>query len=239
MWYGDIILKLDTETTYSRQQIYELLLLEKPNISRNSFNWIINNMVKNGNLTKVQRGMYSVPADGMEKQSYQPVFREKTAEIIGRLEERFPLIEFTCFESVQLNEFLNHLIAQNTCFIMTERDVLDSVFRYLQEGDYGNVLLKPSVREWDSYWTGGSIILLNRISEAPRNAEVPHGISIEQMLVDIVAEKTMQLLYSRNEIARIYDKASESYKIDMARLMRYARRRGKAEEIKKYAGGIL
>lgn len=239
MRYENILNKMDADAVYNRQQIYELFLDENPRFSRNSFNWIINNMVKNGNLTKVQRGIYTIQTDGIEKQQYQPVFGEKAVELIAKLEERFPLIDFICFESVQLNEFLNHLIAQNTCFIMTERDVLDSVFRYLQEENYNNVLLKPSVREWDSYWTGGSIILLNRISEAPGNIEVPHGISIEQMLVDIVAEKTIQLVYSRNEIFRIYKKASESYKIDRARLMRYARRRGKAEEVNNYAGGIL
>lgn len=41
------------------------------------------------------------------------------------------------------DEFLNHMIAQNTFFIMVERDALDSVFRYLQEEDFGNTLIKP------------------------------------------------------------------------------------------------
>lgn len=44
------------------------------------------------------------------------------------IEDEFPLVDFVCFESVQLNEFLNHMIAQNTFFIMVERDALDSVF---------------------------------------------------------------------------------------------------------------
>ena len=110
----------------------------------------------------------------------------------------FPLVDFVCFESVQLNEFLNHMIAQNTFFIMVERDALDSVFRYLQEQDFGNILIKPRNQEWDAYWTRDSIVLLNLVSEHPRNTEVKHGISIEQLLVDVVAEKTFRLLYSKH-----------------------------------------
>ncbi len=119
-------------------------------------------------------------------------------------------MDFVCFESVQLNEFLNHMIAQNTFFIMVERD---------------------------AYWTRDSIVLLNLVSEHPRNTEVKHGISIEQLLVDVVAEKTFRLLYSKNEIYRIYEAADRLYAIDYTRLLRYARRRGKAEEIEKYIGG--
>lgn len=124
--------------------------------------------------------------------------------------DEFPLVDFVCFESVQLNEFLNHMIAQNTFFIMVERD---------------------------AYWTRDSIVLLNLVSEHPRNTEVKHGISIEQLLVDVVAEKTFRLLYSKNEIYRIYEAADRLCAIDHTRLLRYARRRGKAEEIEKYIGG--
>lgn len=162
---------------------------------------------------------------------------KKSNEIAMAIEDEFPLVDFVCFESVQLNEFLNHMIAQNTFFIMVERDALDSVFRYLQEEDFGNTLIKPRNQEWDAYWTRDSIVLLNLVSEHPRNTEMKHGISIEQLLVDVVAEKTFRLLYSKNEIYRIYETADRLYAIDYTRLLRYARRRGKVEEIGKYIGG--
>ena len=60
---------------------------------------------------------------------------------------------------------------------------------------------------------------------------------IEQLLVDIVAEKSFKNLYSRNELQGVYNLADKSYLIDYARLLRYARRRGKADEVKKYLGG--
>jgi hypothetical protein len=55
-------------------------------------------------------------------------------------------------------------------------------------------------------------------------------------LVDIVAEKTFRNLYSKSELGNIYELADKSYLIGYVRLLRYTRRRGKAEEVKKYIG---
>lgn len=240
MWYKDIVLKLDKDSSYTRKQIYETLLKEKPELSYNSFKWILSDMVKNGIIIRNQRDRYIFQADSaVDKDIYKPVYNDRAKEITRIIQERFPLIDFVCFESVQLNEFLNHLIAQNTYFFMVERDALDSVFRYLQDVNVGNILLKPGRREWDAYWTGETIVLLNLVSESPENPNIIHGMSIEQLLVDIIAEKTFQYLYSKSEVQRIYESADKSYLIGYARLLRYARRRGKAEEVKKYIGGFL
>ena len=98
-------------------------------------------------------------------------------------------------------------------------------------------MLKPNEKEWDAYCTGNSIVLLNLISEAPKCADEYHSMCIEQLLVDIVAEKSFKNLYSRSELHGLYRLADKSYLIDYARLLRYARRRGKAEEVKNIIGG--
>ena len=60
---------------------------------------------------------------------------------------------------------------------------------------------------------------------------------VGQDVADIVAEKNFQYLYSRSELPYIFKNADKSYLIDYVRLLRYARRRGKADEVKKYIGG--
>ena len=141
-----------------------------------------------------------------------------------------------CFESVQLNEFLNHMIGRNTFFVLVEKDAIDFVFRYLQEETDWNILLKPNDKEWDAYCTDDTIVMLNLISEAPKCVDEYHSMCIEQLLVDIVAEKSFKNLYSTSELQGVYSLADKSYLIDYARLLRYARRRGKAEEVKKFIG---
>ena len=41
------------------------------------------------------------------------------------------IVSFVVFESVLLNEFLNHQIAQNTIYIQVERDLSSYIFNVL------------------------------------------------------------------------------------------------------------
>lgn len=55
---------------------------------------------------------------------------------------------------------------------MLERDALDSIFRYLQEEDFRNILIKLGNQKWNLCWTEEGIVLLNLGSEHTRNVDV-------------------------------------------------------------------
>jgi hypothetical protein len=238
MWYEEVICQLNKDRVYSRREIYDALLKEKPELNDNSFKWIISEMVKNGIIFRKQRGEYVLQSNPIsDKHIFKPVMNVRLQKVSEKIETKFPYVDFVCFESVQLNVFLNHLIGRNTFFILVEKDAINFVFRYLQEEEVGSILFRRSEKEWDAYCTGDNIVMLNLISETPKSGDKYHSICIEQLLVDIVAEKTFQYLYSKSELGNIYELADKLYLIDYARLLRYARRRGKAEEVKKYIGG--
>lgn len=237
MWYEEVVCQLNREKEYTRQQIYDALARVKPELTFNSFKWIISEMVDNGTICRKQRGKYVLQSNSVAgKHIYKPRVNEQLQEVSEKIESKFPFVNFVCFESVQLNEFLNHLIGRNIFFVLVEKDAIDFVFRYLQEETDWNILLKPNEKEWDAYCTGDNIVMLNLISEAPKCVDEYHSMCIEQLLVDIIAEKTFKNLYSRSELQGVYNLAEKSYLIDYARLLRYARRRGKADEVKKYIG---
>ena len=45
MWYEDVVCQLNKEQVYTRQQIYEALVNEKPELTYNSFKWIISQTI--------------------------------------------------------------------------------------------------------------------------------------------------------------------------------------------------
>ena len=234
MLYKEIIKKLNKNSLYTRKQLYEVLHNEKPNLSYNSLKWIVSNMEKNSLIVRKQRGLYSLKInDKSSKQEYVPKLDKHSNNICALITKKFPLVNFVCFESRQLNEFLNQLIAKNTYFIIVEKKASEAVFRYLQEQNIDNVLLRPNEKEFDAYWKSECIIVLNLISEFPKNKNSNHCISLEQLLVDLVSEKCFDYLYSKSEISNIYSNAYKIYKIDTVRLLRYARRRGKEKEIRE------
>ena len=81
-------------------------------------------------------------------------------------------------------------------------------------------------------------MVLALISQAPLSQEKPHEITIEKMLVDIIAEKSMSAIFSPSEIPFIYENVMKSYQVDIRKMNRYAGRRGKASLIKEYVGDV-
>ena len=142
-----------------------------------------------------------------------------------------PYIAFTVFKTVLMNEFLNHLVAQNTIFVQVEKDIAPFIFRFLQGNGYGNVMLKPTIREFDLYRTKDMIIVTDLVSEAPRLAADPHKITMEKMLVDIYFDKLIRDTFSMAEYPSILEQAFERYRVDHIRMLRYARRRNREKEI--------
>lgn len=238
MNYKSILKQMKNNKIYSRKQVCDFVLKDKPNLSVNSLKWIISDMVKKSVLYKVQRGKYSLTNTKTNLKQYVPILNHDLAEISKIINHKYPLINYVCFESIQLNEFLNQLIAKNTFFIYVEKEASKAVLRYLQENGITNILYKPNIKEYDSYWRENTIIILDLISEYPRNKYDAHVISIEHLLVDLISEKCITYLYSKSEINYIYRTISKLYMVDYSRLYRYARRRNKEETVKKIVRGV-
>ena len=81
-------------------------------------------------------------------------------------------------------------------------------------------------------------MVLDLISQAPLSQEKSPEITVEKMLVDIIAEKSISATFSPSEIPFIYENVMRSYQVDKRKMNRYAGRRGKSSQVKKYAGGI-
>lgn len=218
---------------YRRSELISLLKNEKSGLQDNSYVWIVGNMVKEGILQHEGRNRYSLPA-GRQREKYIPDYSEKAQRIKRMVEEKYPRIGFTVFESTLLNEFLNHQIARNTFFIQTERDTSAFVFESLRDCPGGNVLYRPTRKEYDRYWQPDSIVVIDWISEAPIDHSCPHDITIEKLLVDVLCDRVIEMTYSAAEYQNIIETAYQRYFVDTVRLLRYARRRHREEDIKIY-----
>ena len=76
------------------------------------------------------------------------------------------------------------------------------------------------------------------MSEAPIRKNEPHVIMLEKMLVDMVADKIISTTYSKAELPDAFEQVQRQYNLDKTRLLRYARRRNKEEEMKQYLEGM-
>lgn len=230
MWYERAIDNLQHGRIYQRCDIVSILKKEKDTLSDNSYIWIIGELVKRGLLSHEGRNRYAL-VDGKKKGNYRPLYSEEALHIRNLVEKKYPLIRFTVFESVLLNEFLNHQIARNTIFLQVERDVGAFVFDFLRGELDETIIYRPSRKEYSRYWQPDSIVVTDWISEAPFFRALPHDITLEKILVDIFCDKAIQLTYNHAEYKTVVETAYERYNVDTVRLLRYARRRNKGKEI--------
>ena len=74
--------------------------------------------------------------------------------------------------------------------------------------------------------------LINSISEGPVR---PDGtITLEKLIVDLFANKTLLKLLSKGDYPQALEEMFNKYQINESKLLRYASRRGKKEEIVKF-----
>ena len=236
MWTNQALRNLSDKKIYSREELFQIFCAEKEDLSESAFRWTLYNLQKEQQLFRVDYDAY-VTVQQEELPVYRPVYSDRGMEVREKLEDKYPELTFVIFESVLLNEFLNHQIAQNTVYVQVEKDVSSYIFDELQQEYTGSVLYKPGKNEFERYWTRDCIVVLELVSQAPMSDEKPYEMTAEKLLVDIVAEKSIAATFSPSEVPLIYASMIESYQVERRRLNRYAGRRGKTELVKKYAGG--
>lgn len=234
-WYDSAAGVLEQGKVYSHGELVEKLKDEKPGLSRSGYHWAINSMAQDGLLIRKGRGEYSL-FDGNVVKDYHPMYSEKAKDLIQLISTEYPYVSFTVFETVLMNDFLNHLIAQNTIFIQAEKESSIYIFRFLQEKGYQNVMYRPKKKDFGLYWSKDCIVVNDLISEAPMRSDKPHEIMIEKLLVDMCADKLISTTFSKSELPGVFEQAKECYAIDETKMLRYARRRHREEEIAKYIG---
>lgn len=215
-------------TLYTHFDLKKSIKKNNPNLNNNSIQWVIFNMLKGGQLKRNGYNEYQVN-DNKTKLDYKPNYSKKAKKIIKLIDLKYKDIKYSIFEFSFLNEFLNHQINSNIILIDVEKEMSNYVFRYLQELNYTKILLRPSVKDIELYWDSELIIINNLISESPIN----NGCTLEKILVDIYSDKILINSYNFSEYKNILKQAFDKYNINKAKLLRYARRRNKENEIKK------
>lgn len=220
---------LKEEQNYNHQAIISLLMEDNPKLSRNSVQWVLGDLLREGYIVRNGYDSYSVAEQKLP--DYSPLYSEQSKLLMQTISTKYPLAEFTVFETFLMNEFLNHLIAQNTVIIQCERDITSFIFREIQDKN-DNCLLNPSVKEFDYYWKPGCIVVCSLVSEFPANSNKPHDITIEKMAVDMYCDRYIRRAYEPHEYPEVLRQIREKYSVNEAGMFRYARRRNKEKEIR-------
>ena len=162
-------------------------------------------------------------------------FKQHTApveQLATQILTRFPFLKFSCWSTEQLQGYAHHLITRFTRFVYTDADSMSSVAEFLKESNY-DAHLNPWKEEVEKYFTPSSTAVVVRPSVTEEPADGNYATA-EKMLIDLFLEKDRLYLMDGGEYNRIFRNLAFSYRINMARLLRYSdRRKVKAAFVKK------
>ena len=218
-------------TRFTRKELLESFRMAGYMLSEASFYKKVEELVKNGQIIRVGRNVYSLPDD--KRLTYEYKYSELAEEVAQEIAQQYPYVNFSIFEFVQLNDFVNHLIAHNVIFLSVEAEIMDFVFETLRDKYLGKVLINPTVEIYHQYWSDNMIVLGKLTTEAPKGQKATWHTRLEKMLVDIMAEPLLLASISRAEYPHIYEDAFDRYIVDENGLFRYASRRKVTKKIKE------
>jgi len=191
-------------------------------------NWRVFELVRQGVLERVGKGKFTVG----ESSFYLPDISPEIFKVDKAIKKAFPFVSYCVWPEKWINEFSRHISKTGIILVDIERDSAESVYFTLKDY-FKEVFYKPSRELLQDYIQGleNATVVRNLVSEAP--IQTVNGVStvtIEKLLVDIFCDMEFEYLQGR-EIGHIYENAFSRYSVNQTKLLRYAARKGKKDEI--------
>jgi hypothetical protein len=217
---------------FSNKDILQFYKLLEPKVPLTTVNWRIYSLVQTGVLSRIGRGKFTLENGKI----YTPTVTRKMMGIFKKLQKQFPYLQTCIWDTSILNEFMLHQPGRFYTVVEVNKDGMESVFYFLKEG-FKNVFLNPNQDVIDHYISEmrDAIIVRILVSEAPIQLiqNLP-TTTLEKLLVDIYSEDILFAAQQGREMQHIFKEALNIYTVNESRMLRFADRKGKKEELGNY-----
>ncbi|MBP1677216.1 MAG: hypothetical protein H6Q20_1775 [Bacteroidetes bacterium] len=199
----------------------------EPTIAKSTINWRIYTLVKTDVIKRIGRGKYNFE----NGKAFTPQITPKALKINSFMKTNFPYLKYIIWHISEINPVSQHLINKDTYYVEVERDAINAVFEQLREKF--KYVLRGRTNE-DVYFGESVIIVRSLVTGSPTQSinKFP-TTTIEKLLVDLFADKEFEFLHGY-ELTHIFNNAFSKYTINIDKLLRYASRKAKREQISEF-----
>ena len=148
--------------------------------------------------------------------------REPVSSLVQKLNQTFPLLEFSCWSTQQISSYGHHLLAKFVTFVHTERDTMLSVVEFLRDAGYDAHLNPRGVAAAQFAVRDRTVVVRPKVTTQPVE---DHFVTIEGLLVELLFEHRSLHLMDTREYFQTFTNLTRQARISMARLLDYARQR--------------
>jgi hypothetical protein len=219
---------------FTREDLLRFYRELEPDLKEATFGWRVFDLRRRHIIKDVKKGIYTLE----EKQKFKPELGKIIIKISKFLETSFDHHGYNIWNTAWLNEMTELQTTSYMIIIEVDKDSMETVFYNLKDkGKFNNVYLKPDETVINTYISeiNEPLIVKSMISRAPvvktRNVIIP---TIEKILVDLYCDEKLFYAFQGYQLIKIYDSCLSRYIINYSRLLNYARRRKREEEIKEF-----
>ena len=224
------------KAVFGTQDIFAFYEQTEKDIKQTTVNWRVYRLVQLGVLQRIGRGKFTLG----EGKNYIPEILSSTKAIFKKLKAEFPYTNLCVWNTSVLNEFMQHQPNRFFVLVETDKKTTNPVFYFLREIKK-SVFVEPTSDILEKYIVNEKEIFIVKplISEAPtQNVNDVETITIEKMLVDIFCDDVFFSAQQGAEMRTIFKEAFAKYTINQSKMLRYADRRRKKEELTKFVKTI-
>ena len=219
--------------SFSREDLYNFYLRYELDLNPQTFGWRVFDLKKKNIITAIRRGIYKIS----DKQQFNPQLDKELQKIARYLNGNFFDLNFMVWTTKWINDFTLHMAFQTFYVIETPVEQTEVVFNKLKESGRFNVYHQPDDKLMYKYVIEEDvpIVVKTLISRSPlkrvKKIKIP---SLEKILIDLYCDKKIFYMYQGNELIEIYRNALNNYVINITKLLNYARRRNRRDEIEEF-----
>jgi len=232
-----LIEEFKDKKAFTREELFLFYRYFEPELKEGTFGWRIYDL-KNRNIIKpLKKDLYVISY----KPKYKPDISHNLLKIVKQLSEKFGEVKHCVWDTIWLNEFVQHQTSKSILLIEVEKGFEESLFYTLKDNLHREVFLNPDEKTIDFYIAESNqpVIIKKLLTRAPLMKRAEKNVkfyapSLEKMLVDLFAEERLFYYLQGGELMHIYENALSNYPIDFTKLFSYAKRRERKYEIKQF-----
>src|SRR5690606_23049079 len=176
-------------------------------------------------------------------EKYVPIVSDKLAKLSKIVAKEFDELDYCLWTTEWLNDFTRHQIGTFFYILEVERDFVEEVFNAYSESSQFRVYLNPKEEIMERYIESGNTLIIKRLISRSPKQKVPikekskdkiNLPSLEKILVDIFSDPITFYAVQGSEMKTLYENALKRYHINFSKLLNYAKRRKKENQLKVY-----
>jgi len=222
---------------FTRRNLFANFREQMPALLPLSVSQQLNRLLQKKTIIRVKRGVYQLQG---AKTLFVPKITTELRELNAKLKEHFPFACFALWHNNEITPFMHHIPNLRQIFVEVERDAVSAVFDFLNDNSEKRVFLSPDSDDYSRYIVGKeAIIVRTLVSEAPvqtvENITIP---TIEKILVDVIGDVDFEFMQGA-ELYRFYQNVLERCVINQKKILRYASRRNRKQEVEQLLNETL